>query len=136
MNMSSVPILLLQMPYGGLGTPSPRLGLLKAVLTRAGILAQARYCNLEFADRIGPSTYERIARESAYLLGEWTFAGSAFPDFHPPHDLYLERLGRGYPPPEKLWEVRHAAGAFIEKLSLEIAASRPRIVACTSMFYQ
>jgi ribosomal peptide maturation radical SAM protein 1 len=143
--MTTDPVVLVQMPYGALATPSIGLGLLKAILEREGIPTQALYPNLEFADQIGHANYEAIGREAARLVGEWTFAGAAFPDFKPNHDLYLDRLGQIFTPNDPvaisnmtadLWSVRRAADAFVKRVAQEIVATKPRIVGCTSVFQQ
>ena len=143
--MKTDPVVLVQMPYGALATPSIALGLLKAILQRDGIATRVLYPNLEFADEIGPGNYEGVGREAARLLGEWTFAGAAFPEFNPNHEVFLNRLGQIFTPNdpvaiarmvEDLWAIRRAAEAFVKRVALSIVETRPRIVACSSVFQQ
>lgn len=136
------PIVLVNMPYGYLPAPSLALGLLKARLVDAGLPTETRYANIAFAEKIGAGLYVRLSGKTWMMLGEWTFAGSAFPDFQPDHDAYLgaATVSAIQPDPAaaaaKCWAVRQAAADFVESLALEIAERRPRIVGCSSVFQQ
>jgi len=84
-------ITLVLMPFSDIERPSLALGLLKAALARDGLSVDVIYANLLFARRVGihaSSLPLRIWATS--LIGEWVFAGAAFPYFSPSEDRYLE----------------------------------------------
>jgi magnesium-protoporphyrin IX monomethyl ester (oxidative) cyclase len=138
------------MPYPVLNQPSLALGLLKAGLTGAGISAVALYPCLWFAEEIGLDVYAAICEsKQEFLLGEWTFAGAAFPDFHPDHEAFLDlvlsaSVSRGLlrssrfaaDPRAALWRTREAAEGFVRRAAERILEHRPAIVGCTSTFMQ
>ncbi len=136
--MSAGPdVVLVYLPYGPLERPSLALGILKAAVERAGMSARLLYTTFAFAEEIGISTYNSLSWLRADMLGEWTFAGAAFPDFTPDHDAYLRRAtGDATFLPETLRAVRARAPGFIARMAAEVAALRPRIVACSSTFNQ
>ena len=82
------------MPYASLNRPSLALGLLKAVLERAGIATAAVYPNLAFAEEIGLRLYHLPSQfPKDFLAGEWTFAEAAFREAPRAGDEeYLERI--------------------------------------------
>jgi len=81
---------LVQMPFGSGLHPSLPLGLLKALLTRAGVRARVYNLNLEFAGRIGFPLYESLAQLSRPHIADWLFARAAFGEgFEPPGEDFL-----------------------------------------------
>ena len=144
-------ITLVLMPFSDIERPSLALGLLKAALKRDGISVDIIYANLLFARHVGihaSSLPLRIWATS--LIGEWVFAGAAFPDFSPSDDRYLEEcivpfarfLADGDPSPlvhalrRELRRLRAAAPSFINQIARELMAKRPKIVGCSSTFCQ
>lgn len=134
------------LPYQPMGQPSLALGQLLAAARGAGLSAAGEFTTFRFAERIGPSMYSKISSQGMNQMGEWTFAGAAFPDFAPDHDAFLKliheptvstpsffRLGVTG---EMLWEVRRAAGDFIREEAQAIVDKRPRIVGVSSQFQQ
>lgn len=82
---------LVVMPYACIAHPSIAIGMLTACLRGAGIRVMDHYANLWFADEIGLNDFYFVGQLSnTDLIGEWTFAGSAFPDFQPDHSEYLK----------------------------------------------
>lgn len=53
-------VILINMPFGNLMSPSIGLGLLKGALTRAGIPSKTFHFGLRFAELIGGESYSRI----------------------------------------------------------------------------
>jgi magnesium-protoporphyrin IX monomethyl ester (oxidative) cyclase len=144
-------ITLVLMPFSDIERPSLALGLLKAALARDGLSVDVIYANLLFARRVGihaSSLPLRIWATS--LIGEWVFAGAAFPYFSPSEDRYLEECiapfarlyADGDPSPlvralrRELRRLRAAAPAFIDQVARNLLAKRPKIVGCSSTFSQ
>ncbi len=142
-------VILVAMPYGLLNQPSLALSLLKPALERAGVACATLYPSFEFAARIGLDVYGFLFEaKQEFLVGEWTFAGVAFPDF-PPDASYLDfvlsasvsrglqrRSGFREDPRAALWAAREAAAPFVEQVARQVLARQPRIVGCTSTFTQ
>ena len=84
-------IALVLMPFCDVERPSLALGLLKAALAKSGVAAEVVYANLRFARQVGVHAASLPLRLWApALVGEWIFAGAAFPDFFPADDRYLD----------------------------------------------
>ncbi|MEM1322959.1 MAG: RiPP maturation radical SAM C-methyltransferase [Bacteroidota bacterium] len=131
-------VCLVCMPYASVERPSIALGLLENYIQTAGYSCSTLYANMHFAELIGTIGYQAI--ELSYnedLLGEWTFAGAAFPAFEPDHDAYF-RTFPDTPASFKtgLWTIRNKADEFIDNMVKSILALNPRIVGCTSNFQQ
>jgi len=145
-------ICLVNMPFASLNRPSLALGLLKAVLERAGIATAAVYPNLAFAGEIGLRLYHLPSQfPKDFLAGEWTFAEAAFRAAPRAGDEeYLERIAAlhamvpGYHRDaeggtrlvEDLRAVRRAAAGFVERAARQALATGARVVGCTSTFEQ
>ena len=86
-------VLLVNMPFCALDSPSLGLSLLKAELSRVGVACDLRYLNLLFSDIIGVKQYDRLsALPSRTLVGDWLFAEALFgTDSGRDHD-YCERV--------------------------------------------
>jgi ribosomal peptide maturation radical SAM protein 1 len=99
-------VLLVNMPFAAVTTPSLALGLLKAELERAGIACDVLYLNVLFAQMVGWSAYPVVERCSALLAGEQMFAHDMFgPRIPPDHQYEAEVLSRFEPHVQQ--EVRH-----------------------------
>ncbi len=136
---------LVYMPYGALERPSLALSLLKVSLVEQGISCALRYATFGFAEEIGAVQYADMVWLRSEMVGEWTFAGAAFPDFHPDHEDYLSRVLSTYAPDggeaaeritDLLWSFRRKAEAYVARVAREVVAGHPRIVACSSTFNQ
>lgn len=134
------------MPYGILERPSLALGSLQASLRRAGQPCNTVYANLEFASRVGSRPYSLIGSSDAKdLLGEWTFARSAFghgeDDEEAYHrEIYFDHFAHMGISQELLWKtlayLRDQADAYVEELAQRLIAQGARLVGCTSTFQQ
>lgn len=144
----SLDVVLVLMPYITPTHPSPALGILKSVLTEEGISSSVVYANILFGRMIGYDCYQLAAYTGTKLrVGDWTFAGIAFPDYHPPVDRYLLQAARlilGENRTEErvktiagvFREIRRSAGEFIESLARSIVRKNPKVVGCSSTFEQ
>jgi ribosomal peptide maturation radical SAM protein 1 len=147
-------VCLVSMPYASLSTPSVALGLLKAILTDSGIATAVAYANLWFAEHTGLARYELCASNAptVYLMGEWTFAGAAFPDDPgraAKDEEYLRQLSAadalhqvrrhsmpGVTLEQEMRALREDAISFIDTAARRVLATGARIVGCTSTFEQ
>lgn len=138
-------VCLVYLPYGPLERPSLAYSLFKPVLQSQGIDVRVLYSNFAFAEDVGAILYGDMSWVREEMMGEWTFAGAAFPDFHPDHGAYLSRVAATYSRGEEreeeavrrtLWTLRRKAAAFIERHAREVLDLHPRIVGCSSTFNQ
>jgi ribosomal peptide maturation radical SAM protein 1 len=134
MEMSDV--VLVNMPYSAIEHPSISLGYFSASLKRRGITVDTLSANIFFASEIGLKEYFLFSNYyNNDLLGEWTFAGEAFPDFHPDHDAYFRNLRLPIPEP-KIRRIREMATSFLDRMADRVLYRNPRIVGCSSTFQQ
>ena len=147
-----VQVSLVQMPYSAVVRPSISLGLLRSYLREHAIEAKVVYANLAFAERIGIEVYRLIENTPANsLIGEWTFAASAFRTPAKGSRDFLRKVGAGFADPYAnfirhrytladvegvIEDVRESADRFVDDVADQVLATRPRIVGCTSMFQQ
>lgn len=117
---TSPEVLLLNMPFGQLYSPSIGLALLQAGLVRKGISARTQYFTFRFADLIGEPLYLKIIEETlpSDLVGEWVFSRALFDSRDPAQaGLYVENILRseledrphkpgGWLPPTEEWVSR------------------------------
>ena len=145
-------VLLVQMPFAGVERPSVALGLLTSSLRAARLSAASLYANIRFAEQIGVGSYTLAeAASPSRLIGEWLFTESAFGAaalglggqdprryFQLPDEfIAIVIRDRGQADLNGLLEdLRRQASAFVEALTDEIVRTRPKVVACTSMFEQ
>jgi len=144
-----VDVYLVSMPYAAVYRPSLALGVLKASLEGTGIRCAVEYANLDFGERIGLDVLGLMSfLRTDSLIGEWTFAGAAFPG-HP--STAADILGQAplYQPPNLprtavddrafagvFERLRDAAPGFVDEVARRILERGPRIVGCTSTFEQ
>lgn len=144
--MSLSDVVLVQMPYVALQRPSIALSILQSALEGEGIGCEVVYPNLWWAEEIGLPLYEAVAStQNDDLLGDWIFAGAAFPDQAADTQGYFQLLnldvtqimyGSRADLIEKFSWCREKATDFIEKTARRIVDLNPRVVGCTSMFAQ
>jgi len=144
-----VDVLLVTMPYGNIHRPSIALGLLKASLQGTGITCGVDYANLRFAELVGLDvTGLMYFTRTDSLIGEWTFAGAAFPEHVTTAGAILGRASLHQTPnlpatavrdrefAGVFEQVRSLAPSFVDDTARRVLARRPRIVGCTSTFEQ
>lgn len=148
-------VLLIDMPFANLLTPSIGLGILKASLTRVGISSTVLNFHLRFAELCGIETYNTIHSETyaEHLVGEWIFSESLFhgdksTDFEkysshvlschepdqPGKPLYakalFERLSEAIP------SAKEKVDGFLAECLEQVLSYEPTVVSFTSMFAQ
>jgi ribosomal peptide maturation radical SAM protein 1 len=133
-------VLLVNMPFAALDSPSLALGLFKSRLRSLGIPCDVEYLNLRFAEFVGDDTYELLIRSTAIFAGEHVFAGALFGSLLPPsEEYYAEALGRQSTAPDvppRLEQVRRAVPAFLRQCLDLVPWDRYDVVGFTSMFEQ
>lgn len=129
-------VTLVLMPFAALERPSLALGLLKSCLARAGISARVEYANLDFAEFSTLDLSQTIINRSPeFLLGEWVFAGAAFPENQPDLAAFFEtQPHKG--DMDSLLQLRQRVPEFIDGLARRVLELGPRIVGCSSVFQQ
>ncbi|MDD5521980.1 MAG: RiPP maturation radical SAM C-methyltransferase [Kiritimatiellae bacterium] len=135
-NIAMPDVMLVSMPYAVIEHPSLAIGLLKVQLERKGISVSAFNAFIYFAREIGLNGYYFFSNcSNTDLLGEWTFAEAAFPEFKPDSAAYLKTLN--FPIEEaKIWEARRKATLFIDQILGRVLDSHPKIIGCSSTFQQ
>jgi len=145
MHPQRMEVVLVSMPYADIARPSLALGLLKAALRKEGIRCVVDHANLRFAEALGWGMPDLPYIER--LLGEWVFAGAAFPDAAR-GDLagLLGKSAQGTFLPagrqsdqlflNAVHDLRQFAAAFVKETAGRVLAQGARIVGCSSMFEQ
>jgi magnesium-protoporphyrin IX monomethyl ester (oxidative) cyclase len=138
-------ICLVNMPYAPVRVPSIALGILQAILEKDGFSVSSLYPNIRFASEIGVGEYSRLwmILRSENAIAEWTFAHIAFPEYATNAEDFLKLLDErnshflDLPDPVgRLLTVREKASLFVDQLAEGVLASKPKILGCTSTFFQ
>jgi ribosomal peptide maturation radical SAM protein 1 len=142
------------MPWEQLEYPSIQLGILAAVLERAGIPAETRSLNLDFmehcsaataglpeGERLSVRSYRAVVEWSRDVsVGDWIFstASSSSPAAPPdgPYLAFVRSVGVEEKEIAEALRFRDLVPSFIERVAGEIAAERPAIVGFTTAFDQ
>jgi ribosomal peptide maturation radical SAM protein 1 len=91
-------IALVTMPFVSVRRPSIQLGLLKSLAESVGWRADTFHLNIDFATRVGATTYEALCEHRGHLIGDWLFSLCAFGDVAPdPQGRFLEVIGERLP---------------------------------------
>lgn len=141
-------ICLVNMPLVAIQRPSLGLGLLSAILKRAGFSVRTLYPNVWYAEYAGLDFYQSFESvQSEDVFGEWLFAPGAFPDHKTDSEEYLQRiyarnrfLRERHPDLQDFvaatLKQRARAVGFLDWVAREVLASKPLVVGCTSVFQQ
>jgi ribosomal peptide maturation radical SAM protein 1 len=140
--MAEPRVALVSMPFGAINTPSIQLGLLKAECREGGIQVNCFEFGLDFQRLIGAPLYKTLSAMGDSLLGEWIFAGSAFPEFKRAKEFpsrfedYLAHAATAAgTTPEAIVHLHEAvAPAFVASVAAALAPYE--IVGFTSSFQQ
>jgi hypothetical protein len=151
--MTAPAVVLVSMPWDTLKSPSIQLGILRAVLDRAGVATETRSLKLAFMEhcrrataeraddeRPGVEDYERVGCQHSHVgLGDWIFAVPPFRQNTRERDEeYLAYAGReGVPKADlaKAVAMRELAPAFLEQCADVILAAAPGVVGFTTAFF-
>lgn len=148
-------IVLVAMPWDALYVPSLQLGILQAVLDRAGFSSRVRQLNLAFMEHLAAASAAtrgqpltpltltiddyRLVATSFSGVGDWIFA---IPPFRAPTAegderffAHLRSRGLGDSIPLFTW-MREQAASFIEACADDVLADAPSIVGFTTAFTQ
>ena len=144
--VNSMDVVLVSMPFAEVQRPSIALGLLRASLANTDIQSEVVYGNFGLAETIGLVSYQAMqSAPTDYLLGEWCFAGSLFPDAEVNDEEYLNLIlevrCNGFPADieqrkDLMRWVRAKSSAYVDRLAKDIVGRGARIVGCSSVFQQ
>jgi len=131
-------VLLVNMPFAAISTPSLALGLLKAELARAGVACDVLYLNVLFAQMVGWSAYGVVEQSSALLAGEQMFAHDLFGGRIPPDQQYeAEVLSQVEPRVQhELRHLRAHVASFLVNCLERVSWSAYDIIGFSSVFEQ
>ncbi|HEY7677547.1 MAG TPA: RiPP maturation radical SAM protein 1, partial [Candidatus Methylomirabilis sp.] len=151
--MAEPGVVLIAMPWQLLQLPSIQVGILRGILERAGLRAEARSFHLAFMERCRRETagrpesgriqlqdYDTVGDVHGRLgLGEWIFAVPPFRDAPDLDAHYLAHLrAQGVPEATvaKALAMRLLVPAFLEACAGDVLAARPRVAGFTCTFSQ
>lgn len=137
-------VALVSMPFALLQRPSIQLGLLRAVVQRAGFAADSHHLYVNLGRVLSPKFYTGLRSPQGHLIEEWLFSVSAFGSAVPGDEEYFQAF-----PGDLEWlatlgkdrtfvsGLRHQVlPAFIESCLREIPWSRYAVVGFTVTFFQ
>ena len=130
------------LPFADFQRPVIGASLLQAGLHKLGFQSRIEYFNIDFAEMIGPQTYQLLASElpADCLAGEWFFADMVFGEQIPDAGDYLAKvLGRYLPTAaahSAIFEARKARSAFIDSCVARLVELQPRVVGFPTSFHQ
>lgn len=143
---SGFDVCLVCMPYSPVGLPAIGVGLLHAILAKAGLAVKTLYPSLWFAEEVGLDRLNRvITTRDEDLAVEWLFSGAAFRGAVAEDDDFIDRLiARNWWLQQRdrrevvplMHELRALAEGFIDRAAARVLAHKPKIVGCTSTFQQ
>ncbi len=157
--MGKYDVVLVNMPFSPIDTPSLGIGLLVAGAKQKQISVKSTFPGFRLAKRVGTSMYFTLFRNWIFretMFGDWIFASSIYPenDEHEQNYLkYLNEINGFYTtfhnitghnislPGETLnstgiLSLRQTCKQFLEEEVARILALNPKIVACSSSFAQ
>jgi ribosomal peptide maturation radical SAM protein 1 len=138
--MTSLPAVLVSMPFRHADGPSIQLGLLKAIAGEAGFGVRTLHANLDFAARIGVEYYQSIVDHQPRLVGDWLFSREAFGDTATDSaGQFLTEFGEELAEldPARLSQVRdHDVPAYLDALVDGFPWHEMRVVGFSSTFQQ
>ena len=137
-------VVLVSMPWTVTRAPSIQLGILKALLDRAGLGAATVHAYVDFFDavarrlggrRLSVDTYDGFGE----FFGEWVFSVPPFRQPGPDDDEAWRAVVADQRPREWIdaaFRVRALVPAFLTQLADEILARQPRVVGFSTTFQQ
>lgn len=139
-------IVLVSMPFAAPERPSAALGLLNAILKKADINSSVCYANLLYAVDAGFKLYKQATLTRPQdLVGEWLFSDQIFSESPDQARAYVADIHKQSPLLaglgmddlyDYLTAVRHKNHEFIDALANKILEQGPKIIGCTSTFFQ
>lgn len=132
----SCDILLIDPPFAAINRPSIGLHLLQALGRKSGASVSVLYANLLFAAEVGEAVYQDLCYlPTGSLVGERLFAHLAFGGDY--RDIPAEALEDTKELTlDRAFEIQKLAGAWLDRLTDELALVDVGIVGCSSTFEQ
>lgn len=133
-------VLLINMPFAALDTPSLALGLFKSRLEAEGIPCRTVDLNLRFAEVVGYDAYNLVLQLSAMMAGEQLFARHVFGDRLPSDaEYYRAAIESKLTTPDvvpRVEQIRAYVPAFLQHCLDSIPWHAFDVVGFTSLFEQ
>jgi ribosomal peptide maturation radical SAM protein 1 len=133
-------VLLINMPFAAVDSPSLALGLFKSRLRQQGIACDVAHLNLSLAEMIGYENYELILKLGAILGGEQLFAQAVFGKQVPSEGEYYQEVVRtqsaGPDIPQRMAQIRRYVPAFLQWCLENVAWQSYDVIGFTSLFEQ
>ncbi len=145
---ATLPVALVAMPFLDLDRPSIQIGLLKAIVERAGFPVWTLHANLPLGERIGASTYAALAQHRGRMVGDWLFSVAAFGTAAPDPDgrllddfatdlSYLEEVAGTGELPKTLLTIRDdVLPGYLDRLVEDFPWAQTRVVGFSCTFQQ
>lgn len=133
-------VLLINMPFAALDSPSLALGLFKSRLRQDGFVCDVQHLNFTFAEMIGYDNYEFMLRLPFILGGEQIFARALFGSWLPPDSEYYREVAasKNVDPgiPARLEVIRQFVVPFLERCLSSVPWHSYDLIGFTSLFEQ
>jgi len=133
-------VLLINMPFAALDSPSLALGMFKSRLLAEGVACDVQDLNWRFAEEIGYDDYAFVLQLSAVMAGEQLFARSLFGDLVPPDSEYDQQIvangDASADVPARLAEIRRHVPAFLQRCIEALPWPAYDVIGFTSLFEQ
>lgn len=144
---------LVYMPFGSIEPPPLGVALLTASARRAGLSVRTLYPSFDFAERMGYLKYNAVsAGLGGFQIAEWIFSASAFPEMARDDEAFLrnyldwertqnaDKFNLFFSDEEAFLRIcrtaRELVPQFIADMGDRILDMEPRLVGCSSMYYQ
>ncbi len=133
-------VLLVNMPFAGVDSPSLALGLFKSSLRRQGIRCDVEHLNFTFAEMVGYENYELVLRLPVVMGGEQLFARQVFGSWLPSDSEYYREIvvaqKVGPETPGRMEQIRSFVPRFLQLCLESIPWQSYDIIGFTSLFEQ
>lgn len=131
-------VLLVNMPFAAVESPSLALGLLKSGLVKEGIPCDVEYLNIRFAEMIGMENYNFVVMGPGYFFGERVFAHVLFADRIPDDVQYCTHISERSTPDAqyRLHQIKAQTIPYLQYCLQSVPWDQYDIIGFSSLFEQ
>lgn len=131
-------VLLINMPFAAVESPSLALGLFKSNLQKQGISCHVEYLNIDFARTIGMENYNFIVMGPSIMAGERLFSHILFGNQIPDDSQYYAFISNNISldAPNRLNHIKSMVDPFLQNCLRQIPWDQYDIIGFTSLFEQ